>query len=161
VNEYRSGMGIDVHQLSPGCDLVLGGVRIKHHSGLEGHSDGDVLIHSLIDAILGSLSLGDIGQHFPSSDESLKGISSIAMLKQINEVAESTDWQVSHVDATIIAQEPKLSDYINEMRNNIIKTLKLNIDQLNIKCTTTDYLGFIGAEKGIASVTIVTICRPI
>ena len=157
--EYKSGIGIDAHQLESGSQLILGGVLIPHELGLLGHSDGDVLIHSIIDALLGSLTLGDIGSIFPSEDASLRGISSMELLKRVDELRKESNWQVSHVDATIIAQKPALSPYIMDMRKNIDSVLSIGLSSINIKATTTDYLGFIGQEQGIAAMAVVTINR--
>ena len=155
--EYKSGIGIDAHQLESGSQLILGGVLIPHELGLLGHSDGDVLIHSIIDALLGSLTLGDIGSIFPSEDASLRGISSMELLKRVDKLRKESNWQVSHVDATIIAQKPALSPYIMDMRKNIDSVLSIGLGSINIKATTTDYLGFIGQEQGIAAKAVVTI----
>ena len=157
--EYKSGIGIDAHQLESGSQLILGGVLIPHELGLLGHSDGDVLIHSIIDALLGSLTLGDIGSLFPSEDASLQGISSMELLKRVDKLRKESNWQVSHVDATIIAQKPALSSYIMDMRKNIDSVLSIGLSSINIKATTTDYLGFIGQEQGIAAMAVVTINR--
>ena len=137
----------------------IGGVLIQHNLGLLGHSDGDVLIHAIIDALLGSLTLGDIGTIFPSEDPSLKGISSLELLRQVDKLRQESNWQVSHVDATIIAQKPALSKYILDMRKNIDSVLSIGLSSINIKATTTDHLGFVGKEQGIATMAVVTINR--
>ena len=157
--EYKSGIGIDAHQLEWGSQLIIGGVLIPHELGLLGHSDGDVLVHSIIDALLGSLTLGDIGSIFPSEDASLRGISSMELLKRVDKLRKESNWQVSHVDATIIAQKPALSPHIMDMRKNIDSVLSIGLSSINIKATTTDYLGFIGQEQGIAAMAVVTINR--
>ncbi|MQG18134.1 MAG: 2-C-methyl-D-erythritol 2,4-cyclodiphosphate synthase [SAR202 cluster bacterium] len=157
--EYKSGIGIDAHQLEWGSQLIIGGVLIPHELGLLGHSDGDVLVHSIIDALLGSLTLGDIGSLFPSEDASLRGISSMELLKRVDKLRKESNWQVSHVDATIIAQKPALSPHIMDMRKNIDSVLSIGLSSINIKATTTDYLGFIGQEQGIAAMAVVTINR--
>ncbi|MFL2644093.1 MAG: 2-C-methyl-D-erythritol 2,4-cyclodiphosphate synthase [Dehalococcoidia bacterium] len=157
--EFKSGIGIDAHQLRENLPLVIGGVLIQHNLGLLGHSDGDVLIHAIIDALLGSLTLGDIGTIFPSEDPSLKGISSLELLRQVDKLRQESNWQVSHVDATIIAQKPALSKYILDMRKNIDSVLSIGLSSINIKATTTDHLGFVGKEQGIATMAVVTINR--
>ena len=157
--EFKSGIGIDAHQLRENLPLVIGGVLIQHNLGLLGHSDGDVLIHAIIDALLGSLTLGDIGTIFPSEDPSLKGISSLELLRQVDKLRQESNWQVSHVDATIIAQKPALSKYIPDMRKNIDSVLSIGLSSINIKATTTDHLGFVGKEQGIATMAVVTINR--
>ena len=157
--EFKSGIGIDAHQLRENLPLVIGGVLIQHNLGLLGHSDGDVLIHAIIDALLGSLTLGDIGTIFPSEDPSLKGISSLELLRQVDKLRQESNWQVSHVDATIIAQKPALSKYILDMRKNIDSVLSIGLSSINIKATTTDHLGFVGKVQGIATMAVVTINR--
>ncbi len=155
--EYKTGLGIDVHQLQPQFPLVLGGITIDFDFGLAGHSDGDVLVHAIIDGILGAMTFGDIGSMFPSEDTSLKGIRSMEMLKQVEKARQTTNWQVTHVDATIIAQKPRLSDYIIDMKRSIDSILNIGIDSINLKATTTDHLGFIGDGLGIAAIAVVTI----
>ena len=155
--EYKSGIGIDAHQLESGSQLILGGVLIPHELGLLGHSDGDVLIHSIIDALLGSLTLGDIGSIFPSEDASLRGISSMELLKRVDKLRKESNWQVSHVDATIIAQNPRLSQFLKDMIELTSQTLSINPTLLSIKVTTTDYMGFIGREEGIAACAVAAI----
>lgn len=155
--EYKTGLGVDAHKLKENIPLILGGVCIPHNFGLEGHSDGDVLTHAIIDGLLGSLALGDIGTHFPSEDPTLKGISSLELLRTTNKLSQSPNWQVSHVDATIIAQNPTLSKYILNMRENIESILSIGLDSISVKATTTDHLGFIGEGQGIAAMAIVTV----
>ena len=157
--DYRIGNGIDVHPLIKGRKLILGGVHIEYQLGCDGHSDGDVLTHSIIDAILGALGKGDIGDYFPSSDEKFKGVSSIKLLDHIyNEffkeftIENESVWNIANIDSTIILQEPIIKSYIQGMKEQLSTSLFLN-NNISIKATTTDYLGFIGAGKGIAAIT--------
>lgn len=155
----RIGHGYDVHQLVAGRDLVIGGVRIAHPKGLLGHSDADVLLHAICDACLGAAGLGDIGRHFPDSDRQYKGIDSRILLRRVREALADADWRVANVDATIIAQAPKLSPYLAEMIGNIAADLEVAVSQVNVKATTTENLGFAGREEGIASHAVVLIER--
>lgn len=147
----RIGTGYDVHKLTEGRDLILGGVKIPYELGLLGHSDADVLIHAIMDALLGAAALGDIGQHFPDSDDRYKGISSIALLHEVREKLEHELYIVGNIDATIICQKPKLAKYIISMRENIADALKIDVSQVNIKATTEEGLGFTGEGLGIAA----------
>ena len=147
----RIGTGYDVHRLVEERALVLGGVLIPYEKGLLGHSDADVLLHAIMDALLGAAALGDIGKHFPDSDEKYKGISSIALLKEVKQLLDAELFIVENIDATIIAQRPKLAPYITEMRENIAEALQIDISQVNIKATTEEGLGFTGTGEGIAS----------
>jgi len=156
-SEYRSGIGFDSHPLSEGRRLVLGGVVIPHDRGLSGHSDGDVLVHAVIDAILGAANLGDKGLHFPSSDDRYKDISSLILLGKVGVLVTQAGWRLSNVDATILAQNPKLSPFNPDMRNNIAKSLSVTLERISVKVTTTDYLGFVGREEGIAAIAVVSL----
>lgn len=147
----RIGTGYDVHRLVEGRDLIIGGVKIPHTMGLLGHSDADVLIHAIMDALLGAAGLGDIGLHFPDNDEQYKGISSVILLKKVGELLQSNMYFIENIDATIIAQKPKMRPYIDTMRKNIADTLGLDVSQVNVKATTEEGLGFTGTEEGIAS----------
>ena len=147
----RVGQGYDVHQLVPGRDLILGGVLIDFHLGLEGHSDADVLLHALIDSILGAAALGDIGQHFPDSDPTYKDIKSRDLLKDVLKLIKLKKFKIVNIDATIICQEPKLSKYIPKMIENISSDSGCDKSQINIKATTTEMMGFIGRSEGIAA----------
>ena len=147
----RIGHGYDVHKLTKGKPLVLGGVRIEYKKGLLGHSDADVLAHAIIDALLGAAGLGDIGMHFPDSDADYKDVSSIILLERVRELLSESGCRIQNIDATIIAQKPKLSPFIDEMRSIIAKTLNLPGSSINIKATTEEGLGFTGKEKGIAA----------
>ena len=150
----RVGMGYDVHKLVEGRDLILGGVKIPHTLGLLGHSDADVLLHAIMDALLGAAALGDIGKHFPDTDPAYKGISSIKLLEHVGELLEENGYVISNIDATVVAQKPKLRPYIEEMEQNIADTHKIAKDQVNVKATTEEGLGFTGTQEGISSQAI-------
>ena len=156
---YKVGIGYDVHQLKSGESLILGGVDIEFDKGISGHSDGDVLIHSIIDSILGASSNGDIGKHFPSSDEKWKNFSSLKMLGLIYSDLIMRDFKIEHIDAVLILQEPNLSRFIDKMKKNILENLNNEKCTVSIKATTTDYLGFIGEGKGIACQAIATLIK--
>jgi len=144
-------MGYDVHRLVEGRELILGGVTIPHELGLLGHSDADVLLHAVMDALLGAAALGDIGKHFPDTDEKYKGISSICLLEQVGRLLEQEGYLIGNIDATIIAQKPKMSPYIDKMRENIAKVLKISVGSVSIKATTEEGLGFTGSQEGISA----------
>ena len=148
---FRIGHGYDVHRLVEGRDLILGGVKIEYEKGLLGHSDADVLLHAISDAILGACAERDIGFHFPDNDQSIKGISSLVILAKCGEILASHGYSVSNIDATIIAQRPKLAPYIEQMKSNIAKTLGTSPDNVNVKATTEEKLGFTGSGEGIAA----------
>lgn len=150
----RVGLGYDVHKLVPNRDLIIGGVKIPHTLGLLGHSDADVLLHAIMDSLLGAAALGDIGKHFPDTDNKFKGISSIKLLNEVNILLNKNNYKIENIDATIIAQRPKMSPHIMAMRQNISEALNISIDQINIKATTEEGLGFTGTEEGIASQAI-------
>lgn len=150
----RIGMGYDVHKLVEGRDLILGGVNIPWEKGLLGHSDADVLIHAVMDALLGAAALGDIGKHFPDTDPAYQGISSILLLKHVADLLERHGFAVGNIDATIIAQKPKMAPHIPIMRKNMAEALGITEDRLNIKATTEEGLGFTGREEGISSQAI-------
>lgn len=154
----RVGMGYDVHKLTEGRELILGGVKIPWEMGLLGHSDADVVVHAIMDAILGAAALRDIGRHFPDTDPQYKGISSIVLLKKVGELLREKGYQIVNLDATIIAQKPKLLPYIDTMVENVAAALNLSVDQVNIKATTEEGLGFTGAMQGISSQAICAIC---
>ena len=147
----RIGMGYDVHRLTEGRDLILGGVKIPYEKGLLGHSDADVLLHAVMDALLGAAALGDIGKHFPDSDPAYKGISSLKLLGHVGELLEKEGYTVGNIDATIIAQRPKMAPHIPVMRKNIAEVLRIEESQINIKATTEEGLGFTGSGEGISS----------
>lgn len=140
----RVGMGYDVHKLVEGRDLILGGVNIPYEKGLLGHSDADVLLHAIMDALLGAAALGDIGKHFPDTDDRYKGISSIKLLGEVGKLLDEECYIIENIDATVIAQRPKLRDYIDTMRENIAKTLNIEVGRVNVKATTEEGLGFTG-----------------
>ncbi len=154
----RVGMGYDVHKLVAGRDLIIGGVTIPHHVGLLGHSDADVLIHAIMDALLGAAALGDIGKHFPDTDPQYKGVSSITLLNHVKHLLDANGVVIHNIDATIIAQKPKMAPHIDTMRQHIAQALGIELMQINIKATTEEGLGFTGLEQGIASqaITMVT-----
>ena len=154
INTMRVGMGYDVHKLVEGRDLILGGVKIPHTLGLLGHSDADVLLHAIMDALLGAAALGDIGKHFPDTDPKYKGISSIKLLEHVAKLIEEKGYVVENIDATIIAQKPKMRPYIEEMEKNIAAALHIDVSQINVKATTEEGLGFTGMEQGISSQAI-------
>ncbi len=147
----RIGSGYDVHRLVEERELILGGVSIPYEKGLLGHSDADVLLHAIMDALLGAAALGDIGKHFPDTEDTYKGISSIELLKKVKELVESKLYIIENIDATIIAQRPKLASYLPEMVKNIAEALEIEVDQINIKATTEEGLGFTGEGLGIAA----------
>lgn len=150
----RVGMGYDVHRLTEGRELIMGGVKIPYEKGLLGHSDADVLLHAIMDALLGAAALGDIGLHFPDTDEKYKGASSIRLLERVGELLDEHLFVIENIDATIIAQRPKMRPYIDEMRKNIAEALGIEVDQVNVKATTEEGLGFTGSGEGISSQAI-------
>lgn len=150
----RVGMGYDVHILTEERDLILGGVKIPWEKGLLGHSDADVLIHAVMDALLGAAALGDIGKHFPDTDPAYKGISSILLLEHVTGLLKEHGYEIGNIDATIIAQKPKMAPHIPQMRENMAAAMEIDISRLNIKATTEEKLGFTGREEGIASQAI-------
>lgn len=148
----RIGHGYDVHRLTAGRKLILGGVEIENGGiGLLGHSDADVLLHAISDSLLGACALGDIGKHFPDTDEAFKDADSLELLKKVGEIIANGGYKINNVDATVIAQAPKLSPFIEEMRNNIANALEISIDRVSVKATTEERLGFTGAGEGIAA----------
>ena len=153
----RVGHGFDVHRLVEGPALVLGGVKIKHSLGLLGHSDADVLCHAISDALLGAAALGDIGQHFPDTDEKYKGISSLLLLQKVADLVSARGYQISNIDSTLILERPKVAGYISNMRQQIAKACGIEMNQVSVKATTTEKLGFPGREEGIAAHAIVFI----
>lgn len=148
--QMRVGIGFDVHRLVEGRKLILGGIEIPHTTGLLGHSDADVLIHAIMDALLGACGLGDIGKHFPDTDEKYKGISSLILLNEVMGLIENEGFQIKNIDSVIMAQKPKLAPYLDSMRSKIAEVLKLDMSHISIKATTTEGLGFAGREEGIA-----------
>ena len=150
----RVGMGYDVHRLVEGRKLILGGVEIPYEKGLLGHSDADVLLHAIMDALLGAAALGDIGKHFPDNDDRQKGISSLELLRQVGKLLDEKNYVIENIDATIIAQKPKMAPHIAQMRKNMAEAMQIPEDCLNIKATTEEGLGFTGRGEGIAAQAI-------
>ncbi|MCR4416219.1 MAG: 2-C-methyl-D-erythritol 2,4-cyclodiphosphate synthase [Ignavibacteria bacterium] len=155
----RLGIGYDVHKFVSGRKLILGGIEIPSEAGLDGHSDADVLLHSICDALLGAASLGDIGKHFPNTDERFKDISSLILLEKVNELIASQNYLIGNIDSTILAEKPKLLPYIDIMRGKIATTLKINPDQISIKATTNEKMGFVGRQEGIAAISVALLYR--
>ena len=152
---FRTGIGFDAHALVEGLPLVIGGVNIPHSKGLLGHSDADVLVHAVMDAILGALAIGDIGEHFPDTEDEFQGADSIELLSRVQKMIEEKGYCCENLDSIIIAEKPKLKTYLGDMCGNLASVLKINIDQLSIKATTTEHMGFTGREEGIAVQAIV------
>ena len=157
----RVGMGYDVHKLVRDRELIIGGVKIPYEKGLLGHSDADVLLHAIMDALLGAAALGDIGKHFPDTDAAFRGISSLKLLAQTGKMLEEQCFLIENIDATIIAQAPKMRPYIEEMRKNIADTLGIDISQVNVKATTEEGLGFTGRGEGISSQAVCLLTSPV
>lgn len=153
----RVGTGYDVHALTAGRRLVLGGVEVPFERGLNGWSDADVLTHAIMDALLGAAALGDIGRHFPPGDPQYKGISSLTLLAKVKGMLEENGWQVNNVDATVVAEQPRLSEYINKMREKLCQTLGIGMEQVSVKASTSDGLGFTGRGEGMAAFAVVTL----
>ena len=156
----RIGMGYDVHKLVPDRKLIMGGVEIPYEKGLLGHSDADVLLHAIMDALLGAAALGDIGKHFPYTDSAYKGISSIKLLEHVGSLLEENCFLIENIDATIIAQAPKMRPHIDAMRQNIANALCIMVDQVNVKATTEEGLGFTGSGEGISAQAICLLTSP-
>ena len=152
---FRTGIGFDAHALEDGLPLVIGGVNIPHLKGLQGHSDADVLVHAVMDAILGALALGDIGEHFPDTEDEFEGADSLELLSRVQKMIEDKGYCCENLDSIIIAEKPKLKSYIGEMCENLASVLKINVDQLSIKATTTEHMGFTGREEGIVAQAVV------
>jgi 2C-methyl-D-erythritol 2,4-cyclodiphosphate synthase len=148
---FRVGLGYDVHKLTEGRDLILGGVKIPYEKGLLGHSDADVLVHAVMDALCGAAKLGDIGKLFPDTDPKYKGISSLLLLGYVKDELDKKGWKVVNIDSIIVAQRPKMRPYIDEMEKNMAEVLKIDADAINVKATTEEGLGFTGSGEGIAS----------
>lgn len=156
----RVGMGYDVHRLVEGRELIVGGVNIPYEKGLLGHSDADVLLHAIMDALLGAAAMGDIGKHFPDSDAAYKGASSLKLLQRVGEMLSEEGFLIENIDATIIAQAPKMRPYIDTMREKIAEALEIEISQINVKATTEEGLGFTGTGEGISSQAICMLTSP-
>ena len=153
----RVGFGYDAHRLTEGRGLILGGVKIPHEKGLLGHSDADVLSHAVGEAVLGALALGDLGTHFPDTDQKYKDVSSLKILSMINDLAEKENASIINIDSTIVAEEPRMSGYISRMRKNIADALKIDTDFVSVKVTTTEGMGFAGAKEGMAAYAVVLV----
>lgn len=159
MSKIRVGHGYDVHRFAEGRKLILGGVEIPYELGLLGHSDADVLIHALMDAMLGAAGLGDIGKHFPDTDNKYKGISSMILLKKVKELIEEEGYSLSNADITVVAQKPKLAPYIDQIKKNIALALCTDVSDINVKATTEEHLGFTGRLEGISSHAVVLISK--
>ena len=159
MTAFRIGHGYDVHRLKEGRSLIIGGVDIPYVKGLDGHSDADVLIHAIMDSLLGAAALRDIGCHFPDTSEEFRGISSLILLERVAKILDESGYCVSNVDSTIVAQKPKLLPYIEDMRCNIANALGITVDCVNVKATTEEHLGFTGEEKGISAYAVSLICK--
>ncbi len=159
MNNFRIGHGYDVHKLVPNRRLIIGGVEIPHTLGLLGHSDADVLVHAVMDAVLGALALGDIGRHFPDTSEEFSGISSMHLLTRVAKMMKENGYGVSNIDATLILQKPKVASYIEKMRENIAFGLGTDVANVNIKATTEEHLGFTGREEGAAAHCVVLLLK--
>lgn len=157
----RIGMGYDVHRLKEDRELIIGGVKIPYEKGLLGHSDADVLLHAVMDALLGAAALGDIGKHFPDTDPAYQGISSLKLLTRVGELLEENCFLIENIDATIIAQAPKMRPHIDTMRENIANALGIDVSQVNVKATTEEGLGFTGTGEGISSQAICLLTSPV
>ena len=151
MSNFRIGHGYDVHKLEEGKKFIIGGIEIDHDKGAVGHSDADVVIHVICDALLGALSLGDIGKHFPDTDDIYKGINSKILLKKVMKLVKEEKYQISNVDVTILLQKPKLRNYIDLMRDTLSNIMEINKSQISVKATTTEGLGFVGREEGVAA----------
>ena len=151
----RVGQGFDVHELVEGRPLIIGGVRIPYERGLKGHSDADVLLHAVTDAVLGAMGAGDIGRHFPDTDEAYRDADSLQLLRQVWQWSEQAGFRLGNVDATIIAQQPKMSPYIADIKSVLTNVFDCEMDQVNVKATTTEWLGFVGRGEGIAAMAVV------
>lgn len=157
---FRIGFGYDAHRLVEGRSLILGGVEIPHQLGLEGHSDADVLTHAIIDAVIGALGMGDIGQHFPDTDPAFRGVASLSMLRRVMTWVKRDGLRINNLDATIVAESPKLASYLPTMKEGIAKALEASIDQINLKATTTERLGFCGRNEGMEAFAVVSLMTP-
>lgn len=153
----RIGTGYDVHKLVEGRKLILGGVEIPYEKGLLGHSDADVLLHAIMDALLGAAALGDIGQHFPDTDPKYEGADSLKLLSEVGRILQEAGYQIGNIDATVIAQRPKLMPYLPAMRQNVASTLGIDVSQVSIKATTEEHLGFTGRGEGISTQAVALI----
>ena len=159
IIDLRTGIGFDVHAFAEGRKLILGGIEIEYDKGLAGHSDADALLHSITDALLGSISLGDIGTHFPDDDPRYKNADSTVFLKRANDLVRNRGYYVNNIDSVIMLQQPKISPYVQKMKDKIAKILDIGSERVSIKATTTEKLGFVGREEGISVMAVVTVVR--
>ncbi len=157
--KYRTGIGYDVHAFADNRKLIIGGIEIPHHKGLAGHSDADVLLHAITDALLGALALGDIGKHFPDTDEQFKDVDSTILLKKTYQLIKEKGYKIGNIDSVVVLQKPKLAEYIPQIQEKISSILETGTDQISIKATTTEGLGFIGREEGISAFASVLILK--
>lgn len=157
--KYRTGIGYDVHAFSDNRKLIIGGIEIPHHKGLAGHLDADVLLHAITDALLGALALGDIGKHFPDTDEQFKDVDSAILLKKTYQLIKEKGYKIGNIDSVVVLQKPKLAEYIPQIQEKISSILETGTDQISIKATTTEGLGFIGREEGISAFASVLILK--
>lgn len=155
----RVGIGYDVHRLVTGRKLILGGISIPFEKGLLGHSDADVLIHAIMDALLGALALGDIGQHFPDTNPELAGVSSVTLLEQVKELLDQKGWRLGNLDSVVVAQQPRLAPHVQSMRENLARIMAVTLDQISLKATTSEGLGFTGTGEGIAAYAVASLVR--
>ena len=156
---YRIGQGFDIHKLVEGRQLILGGIKLEYEKGLLGHSDADVLVHAIMDSLFGAAALGDIGKHFPDSDQSFKDIDSLVLLSKTVDILKNSGFSVNNIDSTIVAQSPKLSPFIEKMRENIASVLGIDISFVSVKATTTEHLGFEGRKEGISAYAVATVTQ--
>lgn len=154
-NMFRIGQSIDIHQLVEGRDLIVGGVKIKHDKGLLGHSDADVLLHAVIESVIGALGLGDIGQHFPDTDPKYKGISSMILLEHCYHLMNDHGYEIHNLDSIILCEQPKMAPHIQKMKENVANTLHCNVNQINIKATRGEKMGFVGRQEGMVAQAVV------
>jgi len=161
ITDMRIGHGYDVHRLVEGRLLILGGVTIPHETGLLGHSDADVLTHAVMDALLGAMALGDIGKHFPDTDEKWKGANSLELARAVRELVTRDGWKIGNIDATVLAQAPKLAPHIPAMRENLANALQIPVDRISIKATTEEHLGFTGEKLGMAAHSVALLLKDI
>jgi 2-C-methyl-D-erythritol 2,4-cyclodiphosphate synthase len=159
IPQFRIGQGFDVHRFAPGRKLMLGGVELAHSHGLEGHSDADVLTHAICDALLGAAALGDIGTHFPDTDPAFKDADSLRLLSRVVALVGERGWAIGNIDATIIAQAPRIAPHVERIRERLAETLGIGADRIGIKATTTETLGFTGRREGIASLAVALLLR--
>ena len=159
IIDLRTGIGFDVHAFAEGRKLILGGIEIPHSKGLTGHSDADALLHAIVDALLGSIALGDIGTHFPDDDPRYKNADSSVFLKKASDLIRNRGYYVNNIDVIVMLQQPKIAPYVQKMREKISKVLDIGLDRISIKATTTEKLGFVGREEGISVFAVATVVR--